>query len=95
MGDCIHAIEKAGRDHNKAPLLKPNGFILELPGGLEEKFVDEMPMAAKEDENTGTPAVAKEPALPIDPEESLRTLQEFKKQMEAKLEDIDEKLGKL
>ena len=95
LGDCIHAIEKAGRDHNKAPLLKPNGFILELPGGLEEKFVDELPMTTAENETTGTPAVAKEPALPIDPEESLRTLQEFKKQMEAKLEDIDEKLGKL
>jgi hypothetical protein len=36
LGECIYAIERAGREYNKGPLKQPLGYILERPGGLEE-----------------------------------------------------------
>ena len=94
LGDCIYAIEKAGRDNNIAPLQKPKGYIMELPGGLEEKWVlGDIPI--KEEDTVASPPSIEKDTPPMDPEESIQMLREFKKQMEAKLEDIDKKLGNL
>jgi hypothetical protein len=95
LGDCIYAIEKAGRDNNLGPLAQPNGYILELPGGLEEKWVKELPDKANPPATVSAAVTTTPPkATVVDPEESLKTLQEYKQMMQAKLKDIDERLGK-
>ena len=96
LGDCIYAIEKAGRDHNKVPLQKPLGYILEKPGGLEETWVTELPeepLREKEPVLAATTTTTKQD--PLDTEMSLEKLREYKEMMKEKLKDIEEKLGEL
>ena len=93
LGDCIYAIENAGRNSGKLPLEKPLGYIVERPGGLEEEWVDKLP----EEQTTEGRAVAAElPAKKaFDPDESLETLRGYKEELQAKLRDIDTKLDGL
>jgi hypothetical protein len=91
LGDCIYAIENAGREHNKLPLKEPLGYILDRPGGLEESWVTELPKSSNKEE---TVVVAAQKA-PLDPEKSLETLREYKEMMKAKLKDIDGQLEQL
>jgi hypothetical protein len=94
LGDCIYAIEKAGRDHNKLPLKEPLGYIVERPGGLEEEWVTELPQSMVEKEQAMvTATTTKTETPPMDPEQSLEALREYKEIMQKKLKDIDEKLG--
>ena len=92
LGDCIYAIEKAGRDHNKLPLKEPLGYIVESPGAGEEEWRTELP-AERMEEKASEPNTAK-PA-PLDPEQSLETLREYKQAMKEKLKNIEEQLSKL
>jgi len=46
LGDCIYAIEKAGRDHNLKPLEKPLGFILDE--GQYGEWTTELPPEEQE-----------------------------------------------
>jgi hypothetical protein len=94
LGDCTHAIEKAGRDSGKLGLEKPLGYILEKPGGLEEEWATKLPEAAESKEVEAV-AVATAQSKPIDAEESLETLREYKEMVQARLKDIDEKLSGL
>lgn len=93
LGDCIYAIEKAGRDHNKLPLKEPIGYILERPGGLVEEWVTELPRSMVEEQEMATAATTKTETPPMDSEQSLEALREYKEMMRQKLKDIDEKLG--
>jgi len=90
LGDCIYAIEKAGRDHNKLPLEKPLGYILEK--GNDEEWVTELP-EIEQPVPQGAQVLAK--PKPINPEESLETLQSIKEIAKARLKEIDEKLEQL
>jgi hypothetical protein len=94
LGDCIYAIEKAGRDHNKLPLKEPLGYIVERPGGLEEEWVTELPQSLVGQEMVPA-TTAKTATPPMDTEQSLEALREYKQMMQKKLNDIDEKLGQL
>lgn len=93
LGDCIYAIEKAGRDSGKLPLQKPLGYILERPGGLEEEWVTKLPEAESEKEEQVVAATT--PPKAFDPDESLETLRGYKDELRAKLRDIDTKLNEL
>lgn len=90
LGDCIYAIENAGREHNKLPLEKPLGYILEK--GTEDEWVTDLPEA-----KPGKEAVVQiaEKAKPLDPEESLETLKSYKEIAQARLKDIEEQLKDL
>jgi hypothetical protein len=90
LGDCIFAIENAGREHNKLPLEKPLGYIVEK--GTEDEWVTELPEAEPVKESAVQIA---EKAKPLDPEESLETLKSYKEIAQARLKDIEEKLKNL
>ncbi|KAL3943858.1 MAG: hypothetical protein SGBAC_002060 [Bacillariaceae sp.] len=90
LGDCIYAIENAGREHNKLPLQKPLGYILEKE--TDEEWVTELPQS----ELVKEPVMAKKEAeKPMDAEESLQTLQSLKELAEARVKEIESKLEKL
>jgi hypothetical protein len=94
LGDCIYAIENAGRESGKLGLEKPLGYILEKPGGLEEEWATKLPESAEPKQEQAV-AVAAAPSKPIDAEESLDTLRGYKEMVQARLKDIDEKLSGL
>ena len=103
LGDCIYAIENAGRESGKLPLKKPLGYILEKDG-WEEDWVTELPepvMAGSSSSTTAsvgatsaTATLKKEEVTKIDPEQSLEQLRAYKEEVEQRLKSIDEKLGK-
>lgn len=88
LGDCIYAIERAGRDNNLMPLTKPLGYIIEK--GEEEEWVKDLPEPQQESEK-----VAVQQTKVLDPEESLEALRSYKELAKARLEEIEEKLEKL
>lgn len=90
LGDCIYAIENAGREHNKLPLQKPLGYILEKE--TDEEWVTELPQSELGQEPV---MEKKEPEKPMDAEESLQTLQSLKELAEARVKEIESKLEKL
>jgi hypothetical protein len=90
LGDCIYAIENAGREHNKLPLEKPLGYILEK--GADDEWVTDLPEAELVKEAVVQIA---EKAKPLDPEESLETLKSYKEIAQARLKDIEEQLRDL
>lgn len=93
LGDCIYAIENAGRASGKLPLDKPLGYILERPGGLEEEWVTKLP---EEPSLGGQTAAAPVPARKaFDPDESLETLRGYREEVQNKLRDLDTKLSEL
>lgn len=89
LGDCIYAIENAGRESGKLPLQKPLGYIVDRPGGLEEEWMTKLPEAEAEKE------LAVAPKKSFNPDESLETLRGYKEEVQAKLRDIDSKLNEL
>jgi len=89
LGDCIYAIEKAGRDHNLTPLKQPLGYILDQ--GLYGEWTTEAPPAVN-----GEPVAATSPSKPATTEEeSFDQLQEYKAQVEKRLNEIDERIKEL
>ncbi|CAJ1930566.1 unnamed protein product [Cylindrotheca closterium] len=90
LGDCIYAIENAGRIHNKVPLQKPLGYILEKE--TDEEWVTELPQSETAQEAVVQKA---EPAKPMDAAESLETLKELKELAQQRVKEIEEKLEKL
>eukprot|EP00980_Cylindrotheca_fusiformis_P016713 scaffold5024_cov136-Cylindrotheca_fusiformis.AAC.42 len=90
LGDCIYAIENAGREHNKLPLKKPLGYIVEK--GAAEEWVKELPEA--EQARVGVSQTAEKPKS-LDPEESLEALKSYKGMAQARLKEIEEQLNAL
>jgi hypothetical protein len=86
LGDCIYAIENAGRAHNKEPLQKPLGYIVEQPGSIEEVWVTSVP-----DEPADGMDGAQRGSL-SDPEESLKNLRSLATK---RITDLDDKLKEL
>jgi len=93
LGDCIYAIEKAGRDHNKLPLQKPLGMIIENSIGGDWTTVIPDQVHDEEATNGANKAAQQQPpAKKFDTEESLEELAGFKKKMEDRLKDIEKEL---
>ena len=96
LGDCIYAIENAGREYNKEPLRIPLGYISEegdkevwtkvIPNNNQPKDVLE---AAAGGNDISESNIKKEA---INPDQSLETLREYKETLANKLKDINEKL---
>jgi len=91
LGDCIYAIEKAGRDNGLEALKKPLGYILERPGGLEELWVKDLPESELSVATVGAATSTKT----LDPDESIETLEGYKEELKRKLRDLDAKLNEL
>jgi hypothetical protein len=68
LGECIYAIENAGRTHNKEPLQMPLGYIVEQPGSTEEIWATSLPDDPPVQQDVGPSSALS------DPEESLRSL---------------------
>jgi len=100
LGDCIYAIENAGRLHNKEPLRIPLGYISEE--GTSEIWTKVVPntssvgdaIANADERVVATPQPTAESER-INPDESLETLRAYKEEITKKLKDIDEKLDGL
>lgn len=91
LGECIYAIETAGREKGLEPLKRPVGFILdEGPYGVWTTDEPGSFTAARE-----AAAQIKEKPKVLNKEESLQTLQEYRQQMEERLKDIDERLQQI
>lgn len=103
LGECIYAIEKAAKDNGLGPMKDPKGYILELPGD-EEKWTTEKPdensffgvLSGGSATGTNGAQLSVTPprstAAKVDPQESLSRLNEYRKSMEDKVKEIDEKL---
>jgi hypothetical protein len=96
LGDCIHAIEKAGRDNNLGLLNEPLGFILDQ--GPYGEWTTEAPAnvgepVARASVNSVAPSQAT--ATQMTEEESINQLQEYKAQVERKLQEIDNRIKEL
>jgi hypothetical protein len=110
LGDCIYAIEKAAKENGLGPLKDPVGYIVELPGD-EERWTTERPDengffgSLSKTANSVNPTTTIRNGSPqtmpsatnskMGPQESLAKLNEYRKSMEDKLKEIDEKLGGL
>jgi hypothetical protein len=86
LGDCIHAIENAGRAYNKLPLQMPLGYIVEQPGSTEEVWVTSVSDKSL-GENYAVPTSAFS-----DPEESLKNLRSLATR---RITALDDKLKEL
>jgi hypothetical protein len=87
LGECIYAIETAGREKGLEPLKRPIGFILdEGPYGI---------WTTDEPSGYTAPVKVEEKPKVLNEEESLKKLQEYREKMEVRLKDIDEKLKKI
>jgi hypothetical protein len=96
LGDCTHAIEKAGRDNNLGPLNEPLGFILDQgPYGewTTEASANVGEQVARASVNSVAPSQAT--ASQLTEEESINQLQEYKAQVERKLQEIDNRIKEL
>lgn len=91
LGDCIYAIENAGRDSGLQPLKKPLGYILERPGGLEEQWAKDLP----ESERSVATVAAVPTTKALDPDQSIETLEVYKEELKRKLRDLDARLNEL
>lgn len=93
LGECIFAIENAGRAAGLTPLNKPLGYILdEGPyGDWTTKRPTEADKAAPKTEEMKIKEQNKE----FNKEESLEKLDEYRKMMENRLKELDQKLGDL
>jgi hypothetical protein len=92
LGECIYAIENAGRHHNKGPLQRPMGYILEQPDGLDEVWATSIPEESPDRiPIQGLGNAAKEKPT-VSPDQSLEELRAYKETLTNKLRDLDEKL---
>jgi hypothetical protein len=92
LGDCIHAIEQAGRQHNLEPLSKPVGYILDQ--GLYGQWTTEMPTDVTTTTTTTTTTATTE-AKPITETESFDQLNEYRTQVEERLRAIDARIKEI
>ena len=92
LGDCIYAIEKAGRDKGLEPLKRPVGFIQDE--GLYGTWTTELPAGHELTPAPEGKAADEKPKV-LDKEESLQTLQAYRRLMEDRLKEIDERLTKM
>lgn len=100
LGDCVHAIERAAREHDLKPLQRPVGYIgsptrdnvlgswsTEAPAQDSSLLQSSVAVAA----GTGVPkAVA---SKEFDEQESLETLKEYRTAVEQKLQKLDAQLN--
>jgi hypothetical protein len=91
LGECIYAIENAGRKYNKSPLQGPLGYILEQPDGLDEVWTKEIPLESV-DRVSHERREASVENPPGGPDKSLAELRAYKETVTNKLRDLDEKL---
>jgi hypothetical protein len=90
LGDCIYAIEKAGRENGLKPLEKPLGYIVDEGSygvwttNATVPLLGDSPTQAKQE----LPKV-------LNKDESLAKLKEYREAMEERLKDIDEKLKQI
>ena len=100
LGDCIYAIENAGREYNKEPLRIPLGYISEegeneiwtkvIPNSKPTSTTSDVLVAAAGKELSESTIISKQETLNAD--ESLQTLRAYKETITSKLKDIEEKL---
>jgi hypothetical protein len=88
LGDCIYAIENAGRSKNLQPLARPLGLILDE--GLYGTWTTDVPIL----DVPATSNVSSTPAK-LDTTESLETLRKFRELTEERLKQIDERLKQI
>jgi hypothetical protein len=86
LGDCIFAIEKAGRDNGLECLKRPLGFIID--DGQNGVWTTNI----TSDKNV---VVSEEKQRDLSNEISLQTLQVYRDQMEERLKDIDQRLEEI
>ena len=92
LGDCIYAIEKAARDHNLKPLQEPIGYI------DNGKWTKEMPSSLKSAEAVAVTASATKStstATEFDQDASLSRLNQYRAEVEKKLQDVERELKEL
>lgn len=80
LGDCVYAIEKAGKEYNLGPLRQPLGYIL-----------DEGPYG---EWTTDVPANAKQTSMRTD-EEALDELESYRVQVEKRIQEIESRIKEL
>jgi hypothetical protein len=88
LGDCIYAIENAGRNNDLQPLERPLGLILDE--GMYGTWTTDVPIV----EEPVTSIVNTNPTK-LDKTESLETLRKFRELTEERLKQIDEKLKQM
>ncbi|KAL3910307.1 MAG: hypothetical protein SGILL_007744 [Bacillariaceae sp.] len=91
LGECIYAIEDAGRKFNKLPLEKPIGFIVESSDGSDEVFVKELPKQVSSNRESNSQAVPST-STASNPEDSLESLRSM---VTDKISDLDSQIEKL
>jgi hypothetical protein len=92
LGDCIYAIEKAGRDHQLECLTRPLGFIMD--DGQNGIWTTDIPKN-NEDNNNSKGDASDNQGKDFNKELSLQTLQVYREQMEERLKDIDQRLNEI
>jgi hypothetical protein len=103
LGDCIFAIEKAARENKLQPIQRPIGWIVKDTDGVpswstsspwDATTAEETVVVGKPAPVTVTSSVAggEPPRSEFDEEESIRELQRYKNEVEAKLRTIEEQL---
>jgi len=95
LGDCIYAIENAGRENGIFPLERPLGYIIERPNSMEEEWVTELPQESPAQPQPTTTTSTTKASKPFDADESLETLRTYKEELQARLRDLDTKLSEL
>ena len=101
LGDCIHAIEQAGRQHNLEPLVKPVGYILDQ-GPYGEWTTTEMPTTSITTDDTTMEAVQTATTTtqankhkPTTTESMDNQLKEYRTQVEERLREIDARIQEI
>jgi hypothetical protein len=92
LGDCIHAIELAGRQHNLEPQSKPVGYILDQ--GLYGEWTTEMITDVVTTTATATTTAASQ-GKPVTEIESFDQLNEYRTQVEGRLREIDARIKEI
>lgn len=86
LGDCIHAIEQAAREHNLGPVTQPLGYIVG-PNGLEEWTTNPPPDQQRQEKI--------ETKKEFDQDESLLELQRLRAELEDRRKEIRSKLDQI
>jgi hypothetical protein len=124
LGDCIYSIEKAGRDNNLQPLIKPVGYIVDDPSRNYIQWTTSIPTTTTsmtdnnnvqidssvssssttsidntnnilEQQQKQVPLVTRAPTSEFNPEEATKSLQEYRAEVERKLQEVESKLKEL
>ena len=93
LGDCIYAIEQAGRDAGLEPLTRPVGWILDQ--GDNGQWSTNPPPVDMTTDLEGMRSLTVPPRVVINETEAAQALMDAKKFMENRLDEINEKLKSL